>query len=68
MFYKSILHKGIFSFFKVCLFLNGGLIQWIEDQRVPFSVKGSEWVGFDNLRSFEIKVHSWSFNIMIPLC
>ncbi|KAI7795033.1 putative chitinase-3-like protein 1 [Triplophysa rosa] len=47
---------GLWSYFEVCLFLNGGVIQWIEDQRVPFSVKGSEWVGFDNLRSFEIKI------------
>lgn len=49
--------KGIFSFFKICLFLNGGMVQWLEDQKVPFSVKGSDWVGFDNLRSFEIKVN-----------
>ncbi|CAM4732202.1 unnamed protein product [Leuciscus chuanchicus] len=46
---------GLWSYFEICLFLNGGVVQWLEDQKVPFSVKGSDWVGFDNLRSFEIK-------------
>ncbi|KAK2874272.1 hypothetical protein Q8A67_021425 [Cirrhinus molitorella] len=47
---------GLWSYFEICLFLNGGEVQWIEDQKVPFSYKGSDWVGFDNLRSFEIKI------------
>uniref|UniRef100_A0A671PN20 Oviductal glycoprotein 1 n=1 Tax=Sinocyclocheilus anshuiensis TaxID=1608454 RepID=A0A671PN20_9TELE len=47
---------GLWSYFEICLFLNGGVVQWIEDQKVPFSIKGSDWVGFDNLRSFEIKM------------
>ncbi|XP_067287338.1 chitinase-3-like protein 1 isoform X1 [Pseudorasbora parva] len=47
---------GLWSYFEICLFLNGGVVQWIEDQKVPFSVKDSDWVGFDNLRSFEIKI------------
>ncbi|XDV51648.1 hypothetical protein PO909_020490 [Leuciscus waleckii] len=47
---------GLWSYFEICLFLNGGVVQWLEDQKVPFSVKGSDWVGFDNLRSFEIKI------------
>uniref|UniRef100_A0A8C2BPE1 Oviductal glycoprotein 1 n=1 Tax=Cyprinus carpio TaxID=7962 RepID=A0A8C2BPE1_CYPCA len=47
---------GLWSYFEICLFLNGGVVQWIEDQKVPFSIKGSDWVGFDNLRSFEIKI------------
>ncbi|XP_050979385.1 acidic mammalian chitinase [Labeo rohita] len=47
---------GLWSYFEICLFLSGGEVQWIEDQKVPFSVKGSDWVGFDNLRSFEIKI------------
>uniref|UniRef100_A0A673H7M5 Acidic mammalian chitinase-like n=1 Tax=Sinocyclocheilus rhinocerous TaxID=307959 RepID=A0A673H7M5_9TELE len=47
---------GLWSYFEICLFLNGGVVQWIEDQKVPFSIKGGDWVGFDNLRSFEIKI------------
>uniref|UniRef100_A0A671RQN1 Acidic mammalian chitinase-like n=1 Tax=Sinocyclocheilus anshuiensis TaxID=1608454 RepID=A0A671RQN1_9TELE len=47
---------GLWSYFEICLFLNGGVVQWIEDQKVPFSIKGSDWVGFDNMRSFEIKI------------
>uniref|UniRef100_A0A8C1PZD2 Oviductal glycoprotein 1 n=1 Tax=Cyprinus carpio TaxID=7962 RepID=A0A8C1PZD2_CYPCA len=47
---------GLWSYFEICLFLNGGVVQWIEDQKVPYSIKGSDWVGFDNLMSFEIKM------------
>ncbi|XP_051769448.1 acidic mammalian chitinase-like [Ctenopharyngodon idella] len=47
---------GLWSYFEICLFIRGGIVQWIEDQNVPFSIKGSDWVGFDNLRSFEIKI------------
>ncbi|XP_073681597.1 chitinase-3-like protein 1 [Garra rufa] len=47
---------GLWSYFEICLFLNGGEVQWIEDQKVPFSYKGSDWVGYDNLKSFEFKI------------
>ncbi|XP_068080442.2 chitinase-3-like protein 1 isoform X3 [Danio rerio] len=46
---------GLWAYYEICLFLNGGVVQWIEDQKVPFSVKGNDWVGFDSLRSFNIK-------------
>ena len=42
--------------FQICGFLNGASFNWIEDQKVPYAVKGNEWVGFDNQESFDIKV------------
>ncbi|XP_038138573.1 acidic mammalian chitinase-like [Cyprinodon tularosa] len=46
---------GIMSYYEVCAFLNGATTHWIEEQKVPYAVKGNEWVGFDNKQSFEIK-------------
>ncbi|XP_054601643.1 acidic mammalian chitinase [Nothobranchius furzeri] len=46
---------GMLSYYEVCTFLNGATIQWIDEQKVPYAVKGNEWVGFDNRQSFEIK-------------
>uniref|UniRef100_A0A8C5FYV2 Acidic mammalian chitinase n=1 Tax=Gouania willdenowi TaxID=441366 RepID=A0A8C5FYV2_GOUWI len=46
---------GFWSYYEICTFLNGGTLQWIEDQKVPYAFKGNEWVGFDNQQSFEIK-------------
>lgn len=31
-------------------------MQWIEDQKVPYAAKGTEWVGFDTRESFQTKV------------
>ncbi|XP_063446433.1 acidic mammalian chitinase-like [Mytilus trossulus] len=30
---------------------------WLEKQQVPYAYHGNQWVGFDNLRSIEIKVN-----------
>ncbi|XP_054902246.1 acidic mammalian chitinase-like [Poeciliopsis prolifica] len=46
---------GILSYYEVCTFLAGATTHWIEEQKVPYAVKGNEWVGFDNKQSFEIK-------------
>uniref|UniRef100_A0A3Q2CDE1 Chitotriosidase-1-like n=1 Tax=Cyprinodon variegatus TaxID=28743 RepID=A0A3Q2CDE1_CYPVA len=46
---------GILAYHEVCTFLNGATTHWIEEQKVPYAVKGNEWVGFDNKQSFEIK-------------
>lgn len=43
-------------FLQICTFLQGGSLHWIDEQMVPFAIKGNEWVGFDNRQSFEIKV------------
>ncbi|PWA31892.1 hypothetical protein CCH79_00006559 [Gambusia affinis] len=46
---------GILSYYEVCTFLDGATTHWIEEQKVPYAVKGNEWVGFDNKQSYEIK-------------
>ncbi len=50
--YKTILSISV----QICGFLEGTPIQWIEDQKVPYATKNSEWVGFDTKESFETKV------------
>ncbi|KAJ4934728.1 hypothetical protein JOQ06_007511 [Pogonophryne albipinna] len=40
----------------ICTFLKGASVQMIEDQKVPYAVKQSEWVGYDNKESFATKV------------
>ncbi|XP_071370837.1 acidic mammalian chitinase-like isoform X4 [Centroberyx affinis] len=47
---------GFWSYYEICTFLKGTTIQWIEDQKVPYAAKNSEWVGFDTRESYEIKV------------
>lgn len=48
--------------------MKGTTLQWIEDQKVPYATKNSEWVGFDTKDSYETKVGGISaleFNIFI---
>uniref|UniRef100_A0AAZ1Y3Y9 chitinase n=1 Tax=Oreochromis aureus TaxID=47969 RepID=A0AAZ1Y3Y9_OREAU len=40
---------GFWSYYEV------GSIKWIDEQKVPYAIKGNEWVGFDNRQSYEIK-------------
>ncbi|XP_077454248.1 acidic mammalian chitinase-like [Stigmatopora argus] len=46
---------GFWSYYEICTFLEGGKLNWIEEQKVPYAVKDNEWVGFDNRQSFETK-------------
>ncbi|XP_008319029.1 acidic mammalian chitinase-like [Cynoglossus semilaevis] len=47
---------GFWAYYEICSFLKGTTVQWIDDQKVPYASKNSEWVGFDTKESFEIKV------------
>ncbi|XP_068568834.1 chitinase-3-like protein 1 [Cebidichthys violaceus] len=47
---------GLWSYYETCSFLKGTLFQWIDGQKVPYAVKGNQWVGFDNQRSYDAKV------------
>uniref|UniRef100_A0A3Q3DFC2 chitinase n=1 Tax=Hippocampus comes TaxID=109280 RepID=A0A3Q3DFC2_HIPCM len=47
---------GFWSYYEICNFLQGANVQWIDDQKVPYASKNNEWVGFDNQKSYEIKV------------
>ncbi|KAG5274672.1 hypothetical protein AALO_G00138880 [Alosa alosa] len=47
---------GFWSYYEICGFLNGASVNWIDDQMVPYAVKGNEWVGYDDKKSYDIKV------------
>uniref|UniRef100_A0A8C5P7I3 Acidic mammalian chitinase n=1 Tax=Leptobrachium leishanense TaxID=445787 RepID=A0A8C5P7I3_9ANUR len=47
---------GFWAYYEICTWLKGTTIKWIEDQKVPFACKDSEWVGFDIKQSYECKV------------
>ncbi|XP_047186848.1 acidic mammalian chitinase-like [Scophthalmus maximus] len=47
---------GFWSYYEICTFLQGASVELIQDQKVPYAVKNSEWVGYDNKESFETKV------------
>uniref|UniRef100_A0A668UK83 chitinase n=1 Tax=Oreochromis aureus TaxID=47969 RepID=A0A668UK83_OREAU len=46
---------GFWSYYEICTFIQTGSIKWIDEQKVPYAIKGNEWVGFDNRQSYEIK-------------
>eukprot|EP00064_Thunnus_orientalis_P012303 superscaffoldBa00001872_g12338 len=48
--------KSVTLLCKTCTFLKGTSVQWIDSQKVPYAVKGNQWVGFDNQRSYDAKV------------
>uniref|UniRef100_A0A674GST5 GH18 domain-containing protein n=1 Tax=Taeniopygia guttata TaxID=59729 RepID=A0A674GST5_TAEGU len=48
---------GTLAYHEICTFLNSGATQaWHGPQDVPYAYKGNEWVGYDNVRSFGLKV------------
>jgi GH18 family chitinase len=66
----ELIFKGyeILNFLKICTFLKNGAIQvWNAAQQVPYAFHGNEWVGYDNIKSFHIKVRlvPWMFWALI---
>ncbi|XP_010005363.1 PREDICTED: acidic mammalian chitinase-like [Chaetura pelagica] len=48
---------GFLAYYEICSFLDSGATQaWDDPQDVPYAYKGNEWVGYDNIKSFNIKV------------
>ncbi|NXG98248.1 CHIA chitinase, partial [Loxia leucoptera] len=48
---------GLLAYYEICSLLSSGATQaWDAPQDVPYSYKGSEWVGYDNEKSFGLKV------------
>ncbi|XP_067100144.1 chitinase-3-like protein 1 [Osmerus mordax] len=47
---------GCWSYYEICSFLKGTSVQWIDEQSVPYAIKGNEWVGYDNMQSYSAKV------------
>ncbi|MEE6521585.1 hypothetical protein FKM82_019847 [Ascaphus truei] len=47
---------GFMAYFEICNFLKqGATVVWNSPQAVPYAYKGSEWIGYDNPKSFQIK-------------
>jgi chitinase len=49
---------GFLSYYEVCERLSKGWVRdWNDEQAVPYASLGSEWVGYDDEASLEIKVN-----------
>uniref|UniRef100_A0A8C6D562 chitinase n=1 Tax=Moschus moschiferus TaxID=68415 RepID=A0A8C6D562_MOSMO len=47
---------GFWAYYEICTFLSEATNAWIEDQKVPYAYKNTEWVGYDSIKSYEYKV------------
>ncbi|XP_019369835.1 PREDICTED: acidic mammalian chitinase-like [Gavialis gangeticus] len=49
--------SGFLAYYEICTFLKNGATQvWYTPQDVPYAYKDGEWLGYDNQKSFQIKV------------
>ncbi|XP_029574996.1 acidic mammalian chitinase isoform X2 [Salmo trutta] len=54
---KYTQEAGELAYFEICGFLKDGATKvWDTPQDVPYAYKGTQWVGYDNVKSFGIKV------------
>nr|BAS18840.1 chitinase2 [Sardinops melanostictus] len=53
---KYTQEAGELAYFEICGFLNGATEVWNTAQDVPYAYKGNQWVGYDNIKSFGLKV------------
>ncbi|NXU48030.1 CHIA chitinase, partial [Turnix velox] len=48
---------GTLAYYEICSLLKSGATEvWDAPQDVPYAYKGNEWVGYDNIKSYNIKV------------
>ncbi|KAM4702433.1 acidic mammalian chitinase-like [Discoglossus pictus] len=48
--------SGFWAYYEICTFLkNGATSQWSSVEDVPYAYQGNEWLGYDNVKSFQIK-------------
>ncbi|XP_077011894.1 chitotriosidase-1 isoform X2 [Tamandua tetradactyla] len=47
--------NGLLAYYEVCSW-KGATKHRIEDQKVPYAFQGNQWVGFDDVKSFQDKV------------
>uniref|UniRef100_A0A8C4L789 Chitinase-3-like protein 1 n=1 Tax=Equus asinus TaxID=9793 RepID=A0A8C4L789_EQUAS len=48
--------SGFLAYYEIYQFLQGAKITRLQDQQVPYAVKGNQWVGYDDMKSVETKV------------
>ncbi|MBN3324876.1 CHIA chitinase, partial [Atractosteus spatula] len=49
--------SGFWAYYEICTFLKQGATQaWDAPQDVPYAYSGNTWVGYDNVKSFQIKI------------
>ncbi|XP_026571392.1 chitotriosidase-1-like [Pseudonaja textilis] len=48
--------RGFLAYYEICDFKNGATTKVIESQKVPYSFKGNQWVGYDDVSSITNKV------------
>uniref|UniRef100_I3M6A4 Chitinase acidic n=1 Tax=Ictidomys tridecemlineatus TaxID=43179 RepID=I3M6A4_ICTTR len=47
---------GFWAYYEICTFLkNGATQEWDAPQDVPYAYQGNDWIGYDNIKSFNIK-------------
>ncbi|XP_004689555.1 PREDICTED: acidic mammalian chitinase [Condylura cristata] len=47
---------GFWAYYEICIFLENGATQaWGAPEGVPYAYQGNMWVGYDNVKSFNIK-------------
>ncbi|CAM4684487.1 chitotriosidase-1-like [Caretta caretta] len=47
---------GFLAYYEICTFKQGATTEMIEEQKVPYSYKGNQWVGYDDMESIKTKV------------
>uniref|UniRef100_A0A8D2L0D8 GH18 domain-containing protein n=1 Tax=Varanus komodoensis TaxID=61221 RepID=A0A8D2L0D8_VARKO len=47
---------GFLAFYEICSFKKGATTKVIPEQKVPYSFKGNQWVGYDDVDSIKNKV------------
>lgn len=55
------------SVFQICGFLSGATEVWNTVQDVPYAYKGTQWVGYDNMKSFQIKVRNTRLSVQLEI-
>ncbi|TFK03754.1 beta-galactosidase-1-like protein 2 [Platysternon megacephalum] len=46
---------GFLAYYEICTFKQGATTEMIEEQKVPYSYKGNQWVGYDDMESIKTK-------------
>ncbi|XP_061170028.1 uncharacterized protein LOC133179255 [Saccostrea echinata] len=54
--------KGLLAYYEICSRLNGNGVEiWDDERRVPYMYDGSDWVGYENVRSV-IEKTKWTMD------